>query len=699
VLELADLHFIVFFFDLLLIFILLERNRKARLNIICAGVLGCGAFWSLCYGLIHRAPTPEVALLWINISALGWCSMPSGIYWFFMFFANRQDRIKGHVLKSLVGLPGLAFLVLQWTGNLITDVRQAPFGWIAFWPQSAASYVFFAYYVATIVAAAWLLILAMREATTNRYRQQARLLLITFPVTVVIGLTTDIILPMLHIAVLPQMADAALLFFDVGLVLAISRYGLMGVTPVAAYDEIMRTISDSLVMLNLQGRVVYANASTAAATGIRDESLIGRYFPDLTSNPTASKALQEGVFKDGREFRGEIAYRGANGQLLPVMVTLTPIRDRAQEILGLLVLGRDITETKKAEAQALSYRDLIDAILNALPEAVLQLGKEHRIEFANNAACEMLGAPRLDCEGQQLERRLPVPALSRAVWEVLQGNLPQANLEFRSGPARQERIYKASIITMGSERCLAILRDITGDREREGQLYLTDRLASVGEMAAGIAHELNNPLTSVVGLAETLKNEDLDAELKEDVATISREAQRAAAIIRNLLTFARHHAVTRQPVQLNTALEEIIRLRAYENRVHNIDVVKEFAPSLPEVSGDYFQLQQVFINIILNAEHAITGGDKRGRLVIITRQRDDMVRVSFADNGPGITAADMPRIFDPFYTTKEVGQGTGLGLSISYGIVTEHGGRIWAENQKGGGAIFHVELPAAPSAA
>jgi signal transduction histidine kinase len=150
---------------------------------------------------------------------------------------------------------------------------------------------------------------------------------------------------------------------------------------------------------------------------------------------------------------------------------------------------------------------------------------------------------------------------------------------------------------------------------------------------------------------------------------------------------------------LNKVIEEVVRLRAYENKVHNIEVVTAFDPALPQVPADHFQLQQVFLNIVLNAEQALSGRNERGRLVITTRRHESLVRISFADNGPGIKAEVLPRIFNPFFTTKEVGKGTGLGLSISFGIVTGHGGRIWAESPPGQGTVFHIELPVAPTPA
>jgi signal transduction histidine kinase len=229
--------------------------------------------------------------------------------------------------------------------------------------------------------------------------------------------------------------------------------------------------------------------------------------------------------------------------------------------------------------------------------------------------------------------------------------------------------------------------------ETEQQLIIADRLASIGELASGLAHELNNPLTGVIGFSQLLLSKDLPDEIREDIKVIYSEAKRAADVVKNLLIFARKHAPVKQMVNINDVIEKVLTLRAYEHRVENIQVVTHFAPDLPLTMADYFQLQQVFLNIIINAEHFMLEAHRRGTLTITTRRVGNSIVASFADDGPGIAKEDLVHLFDPFFTTKEVGEGTGLGLSICHGIVTEHNGLLYAESQPGKGATFVVELP------
>ncbi len=238
-----------------------------------------------------------------------------------------------------------------------------------------------------------------------------------------------------------------------------------------------------------------------------------------------------------------------------------------------------------------------------------------------------------------------------------------------------------------------IARDITERKRMEEQLIVTDRLASVGELASGIAHELNNPLTAVIGFAQLLMDRDVADDIKKDLEVVNSEAQRAAQVVRGLLTFARKHPPAKQMVNINSIIDKVLELRAYEQRVSNIQVNTQLAPDLPEVIADYFQLQQVFLNIVINAEHFMIEAHNRGTLTITTEKVGDIIKASFADDGPGISKENLGHLFDPFFTTKEVGKGTGLGLSICHGIITEHSGRIYAESDLDKGATFIVELP------
>jgi two-component system NtrC family sensor kinase len=231
------------------------------------------------------------------------------------------------------------------------------------------------------------------------------------------------------------------------------------------------------------------------------------------------------------------------------------------------------------------------------------------------------------------------------------------------------------------------------------RLLQSEKMSSVGQLVSGVAHELNNPLTGIMGFAQLLMLRELDDAARKQIETIYAEAERASKIVSNLLTFARRRKAQKEPSNLNTLIERVLELRNYDLRVRNIDVQLELDPSLPETMADANQIQGVFLNIVLNAEQAMKGDDRTGTLRIATKATPRTVSIAFEDSGPGMSAETVRRIFDPFFTTKDAGEGTGLGLTICYGIIEEHGGRIWAESEPGRGTRFIIELPMVAGAA
>jgi len=230
----------------------------------------------------------------------------------------------------------------------------------------------------------------------------------------------------------------------------------------------------------------------------------------------------------------------------------------------------------------------------------------------------------------------------------------------------------------------------------QAQLIQSEKLSAIGQLIAGVAHELNNPLTAVMGYTQLLQaTESLDEQVLQDLNKIYLQAQRAAKIVQNLLTFARQHKAERQLIDVNEVLERTLELRLYQLRVENIEVTKKLAPGSLSTMADPNQLQQVFLNLINNAQDAMVEYRGGGHLLITTERKDDKILIKFSDDGPGLSEEVKKHLFEPFFTTKEVGKGTGLGLSICFGIVSQYGGRIWAESEEGKGATFIVELPVA----
>jgi two-component system NtrC family sensor kinase len=229
----------------------------------------------------------------------------------------------------------------------------------------------------------------------------------------------------------------------------------------------------------------------------------------------------------------------------------------------------------------------------------------------------------------------------------------------------------------------------------QAQLVQSEKLSAVGQFVAGVAHELNNPLTSVIGFSELLSQSETNEKIRPHLQLIAKSAHRCHKIVQSLLSFSRQHAPERRLIQLGAVVDDVLEIMAYDLRTSNVVIVRDIPDGLPPILGDPHQLQQVFVNILGNARQALEPFRRDGQIVIRARAAEGILRLEFQDNGPGIRPENVSRIFDPFFTTKPVGKGTGLGLSLSYGLIQEHGGKIRVQSEPGSGATFIIELPVA----
>ena len=360
-------------------------------------------------------------------------------------------------------------------------------------------------------------------------------------------------------------------------------------------------------------------------------------------------------------------------------------------------------------------------LMDSIDSGVLLLDEEGNIRVVSDRLAAILGLEgrRLfelgNIEGlvDTLTCRFSRPAETAARWREHIRKREEASWdEFELvRPARKvvERFARPLFNADGTRLgWLEVYRDITGQRLIQSKLLQTEKMAALGQLMSGIAHELNNPLTSIQGYAQLLLSRHSTLHGTSDARRISQEAERASHIVKNLLLFSREAKSERRAVNLNEVIERTVALRAYEMKLESILVELVLDPGLPHTLADGAQLQQVILNLIVNAEQAILlkgpregePGDWQGRIVIHTRRiAGDRIGLEISDDGPGIAPEIVSRIFDPFFTTKPVGAGTGLGLSIVYGIVQEHGGEVGVESQPGHGATFTVELPALSAAA
>jgi len=459
-------------------------------------------------------------------------------------------------------------------------------------------------------------------------------------------------------------------------------------------EQYYRTVLDSLragvVTVDAQThRIEDVNQYAAELMGEEKDNIIGRGYNQFVGLEVSGQSQVTDLIQ-----QADISQRSmltAGGQALPIIRSVIPVTRKGREYL--IESFIDISSLKRATEVLEGQKELIDRILSTLPAAVLVTDEHNNVLLANRAYYDGFKLRPAQVEDRPICEILPVEELLKAISSASTGREPQVQLEFKYVLEDAERIVVAQVLAMKNRRALIILNDITEERGQQQKLHLADRLASIGEMAAGISHELNNPLTNILLMSQLLIEDEIPDAVKEELQLINKEARRASNVVKNMLTFARKRDAVKQPSQVNSIIADVIKLRAYEHRVNNIEVAMDLDAGLPDILVDYFQIQQVFLNIILNAEQVMIETSGKGKLTVTSERRNGNVSIKFADNGPGIKDGNLDHIFDPFFTTKEVGKGTGLGLSICYGIIRSHNGRIYAESELGKGATFTVELP------
>jgi PAS domain S-box-containing protein len=330
------------------------------------------------------------------------------------------------------------------------------------------------------------------------------------------------------------------------------------------------------------------------------------------------------------------------------------------------------------------------AVFDAITDYIFALDEEGRFVRVNHMFAESYGLHPREMIGKKCSDLLGSGAVCDQLLQ--QGERPQT-FETSIG----DKIYQISVFPLrdaGRHLTVHVMKDVTEIMRLKQQLYHSDKLSSLGLLVAGVAHELNNPLTGTIAYTELLKMKVTDEEVLKELGKIQDSAQRCKKIVDNLLTFSRQRTSTKSLESITDVIDRAIALRAYWLTSSNIEVVREYQGQ-STVFVDAQQIQQVILNILLNAEHAIAATGRRDGCITFTTKLDRKNRniiISISDNGTGIPKSDQLRIFDPFFTTKPVGVGTGLGLSISHGIITEHGGTIRVEDAPGSGAKFIIEL-------
>src|SRR5467141_4183122 len=470
------------------------------------------------------------------------------------------------------------------------------------------------------------------------------------------------------------------------------------------YRELFDSIQEGLFFATPEGTFLDVNDALVRMLGYEsaEELLRADVSAHLYPTPAAKERLVSAIAERGALRNYEETLRKKDGGLLHTMQNISAVRDALGHVVQIRGLMLDVTEQKMFQSQLQRERDFNQKILNTTQSMILVLDTAGLISYANRRCYEagyqegeLIGHRLVDwvgaSHGEDFGAALDTTAHGHQVenleLRVRRSDGSMGHFSISLSPMRDEQNTVNSVVV--------VMTDITDAALLQAKLAHSEKMATIGRLVSGVAHEVNNPLAAILGFTDLLlENPEVPVSAREDLQIILQETQRTKDIVQDLLSFARQRPVQRELVQVNSVLRQTIKLRSYDFASHGVEVIEEFDEKLSPALGDSQQLQQVFLNILNNAYDAVQEAGQRGRIVIRTQLRGESIEVAVIDNGTGI--ADPEHIFDPFYTTKQAGKGTGLGLSICYGIVRAHGGEIqcW-NNEAGAGSTFVVRIPIA----
>ena len=468
------------------------------------------------------------------------------------------------------------------------------------------------------------------------------------------------------------------------------------------FTQLFETLQEGVYFSTPQGKLLDVNPALVQMLGYGSrEELLGLAPSGLNVHPEEEPVLGRSGSQSGSTRTREIKVRRKNGSVAICVDTSSGVIDAGKIVRyqGTLV---DVTEKRTMERQLRRQEEFRRHLLESFPDLILVLDPKATYSFVSSRIRDMLGYGPEKLLGKNIDESTDnSPELVNLYRSVANGQTALATSEY--GARHQDGSWRSMLGTAspmldteGKPAGVIIsVRDVTTEKKLEQQIIQSERLAAMGQMIGGFAHELNNPLTSILGMTELLQDHEIAENTRKQLVSLHQQARRAAEIVQNLQYFARPPAPGRSPVNLGELIQRTLHLQAYPLRKSNITVDFLRDPSLPPIMADPNQLMQVFLNLILNADQAIRESRDKGTIRIRMGRNSDSVWVMFQDDGPGIAAEVLPHIFDPFFTTKRPGRGTGLGLSICKTLIREHSGNIDASTAPDGGAVFTITLPVA----
>jgi len=474
----------------------------------------------------------------------------------------------------------------------------------------------------------------------------------------------------------------------------------------ARFTELFETLQEGIYIVSPEDKILEVNPALVRMLGYSSkEELLTKKVSEVFVDQQQRTQLIHEVDRQPVTEGKEITLVRKDGQPITCLNTATAVRDTGGQVVRYQGALADITERRAMEKRLYQQQEFARRLVDSFPDLIFVVDTEGHYTFVSPRVKEVLGHEPQEVIGMAFGYRTHVEdksAVLAVLDDALQGKRNFGSIELRvrhkEGDWRRLRCHLSPLFDVNGkiEGAVISARDITEMKRLEEQLIQAEKLAAMGQMLAGVAHELNNPLTAILGASELLRDKGaVDENTKRQLDMTHRQARRAARIVQNLLEFSRPSSAQKKALDLNGVIDRTLQLHEHSLRRNSVAVDFHPVPELPPIVGDTNQLIQVFLNLVSNAEQAIREVRPSGRIQIKLGKSGSRVFASVQDDGTGIKPEVLQKIFDPFFTTKRPGGGTGLGLSICMSIVREHGGDIEVESLPAGGAAFTVFLPVA----
>jgi PAS domain S-box-containing protein len=687
------------------------RDLNRRANLIGSVLLTIAALWMLTHSLEIGTPVATYKASLMGLQLI-WGLIAMALWLMYIIQYSAYKKWQSNRIYALFGImPLLAILAvatnhiygLMWTAPGL-DIHNP---YLPLEPAYGPVYWVCMVYIGALVACGIFLIL--KKIVRRRYNFRG-----WEPWTLILAAIIPLLAAFLEITGVTQPAGLTIgitpFFSGIGVIIlvwSLPRFHLQKVIPVAR-NTVFERIGDGVVVLNMQNRVVDLNPAAERLAGYTSSEALGLPVEQIWPNWPSQLVPSE---PDSTVYE-EMALARA-GEQKTYDLYINTITDHKNSPINKIALLVDTTERKRAEEALRRSEEKLRLMFESVTDGIAVTDLKGNIVEMNQADFllhgyatkeEMIGLPSAAFIAERDRAR--IAHYLKEVFE--EGSIRDVGytLVRKDGGEFPAELSAAVLkdISGNPFGIIGIIKDITERKRAEEEnlrlrekAEMSNRLAAIGEMAAGIAHEINNPLTGVIGFSELLLTENLAPEIKEQLQIIADGSHRVKDIVKRMLTFARQDKLMKTSANVNELIDNTLELRSYVLRTANIEVIRNYDPSLPWVTVDSGQMQQVFLNLIVNAEYAMKKAHDKGNLTITTAKKDGYIRISFKDDGPGMSPEVIKKLFHPFFTTKGPGEGTGLGLSLSRSIILEHNGTIEIESQPGKGANFIITLPVTPT--